>query len=229
MFGKRVVLFGLMVLAVVSQVHGNDAEKLLKKLKEVVDKALVQAQEKLDQSKALLQQHAAADVADGRAQMEGIKKGYVDQLDKIKADNKGKDISACLGENEAKLNNLVGDYGTQMDNCVNEKINEGTKYAQDALDRVRKIVSDVENIRQEIKDCGHGFKAVKCIAKLAARIEREITSLPTTIEADVVATAAKLAQLDPKLKDCVNDKVNDARTQGQAILHTIKQCVANIH
>ncbi|CAH1998564.1 unnamed protein product [Acanthoscelides obtectus] len=229
MFGKKVVVFSLVVLAVVSQVHENKVDDLLRRLKAAVDKAMVQAQEQLDRSKVQLQQHAAEDVADGRAQIEVSKKGYVDQLDKIKADNKDKDISSCLGENETKLNNLVTDYGTQMDNCVNDNINEGTKYAQDALDRVKKIVSDVENIRQEIKDCGHGWKAAKCIAKLAVRIEKEITNLPTIIEGDVVATAARIAQLDPKLKGCATDKVNEARTQGQTLLDTIKQCVANIH
>ncbi|CAH1957623.1 unnamed protein product [Acanthoscelides obtectus] len=137
MFGKKVVVFSLVVLAVVSQAHGNKVDDLLRRLKAAVDKAMVQAQEQLDRSKVQLQQHAAEDVADGRAQIEVIKKGYVDQLDKIKADNKDKDISSCLGENETKLNNLVTDYGIQMDNCVNDKINEGTKYAQDALDRVR--------------------------------------------------------------------------------------------
>ncbi|CAH1998565.1 unnamed protein product [Acanthoscelides obtectus] len=137
MFGKKVVVFSLVVLAVVSQVHENKVDDLLRRLKAAVDKAMVQAQEQLDRSKVQLQQHAAEDVADGRAQIEVSKKGYVDQLDKIKADNKDKDISSCLGENETKLNNLVTDYGTQMDNCVNDNINEGTKYAQDALDRVR--------------------------------------------------------------------------------------------
>lgn len=91
---------------------------------------------------------------------------------------------------------------------------------------MKTVVSEIENIRQEIKDCGHGLKAVKCLAKLAIKIEEDITTLPAKIEADVAATVVLITQLEEKVKNCASTKVDECESQGEKILANIAACVA---
>ncbi|KAJ8983205.1 hypothetical protein NQ317_016426 [Molorchus minor] len=90
--------------------------------------------------------------------------------------------------------------------------------------RIQKIVDEVENLKQEIKDCGHGFHAVKCLAKLAIKIEKDITTLPAKIEADIAATAVLITKLKEKVKDCASKKVDRCENDGKKILESIAAC-----
>lgn len=87
-------------------------------------------------------------------------------------------------------------------------------------------MDEIENVKQEIKDCGHGFHAVKCLAKLAVRIERDITTLPTKIEVDATATVALIANLDKEVEKCASDKMDQCENDGKKILESIAACVA---
>lgn len=92
--------------------------------------------------------------------------------------------------------------------------------------QIKSLVSEIENIKQEIKDCGGGLKGAKCLAKLAIKVEKDITNLPTEIEAAAAETALAIAKLQPKLKDCASDAENGCTTNGQAVYNTISTCIS---
>ncbi|KAG5868216.1 hypothetical protein JTB14_031173 [Gonioctena quinquepunctata] len=228
---SKTFLFSVMLLVLAVKIHkseANDVDKLLRKLREEVDEALVKAQKVLDDAKAKINELAQKGENTARDAMRDTEQKLKEQLDvlKEKAKKAGVNIDSCLGEDENKLINLPNDFSDDMVHCVSDTINQGIGYAQDALNKIKKIVDDVENLKQEIKDCGHGFKAVKCFAKLAARIERETVSLPAQIEADAVATAALISQLDKKIEKCASDKTDAWESKGEALIEKIGLCVA---
>lgn len=92
--------------------------------------------------------------------------------------------------------------------------------------QIKSLVSEIENIKQEIKDCGGGIKGAKCLAKLAIKIEKDVTNLPTEIEAAAAETALAIAKLQPKLKNCASDAENGCTTNGQAVYNTISTCIS---
>ncbi|XP_018579270.1 uncharacterized protein LOC108917248 [Anoplophora glabripennis] len=236
---KLAVVLFVAIFAVFVQTHAvdnddvpqvrNDAEKLLEKLEAAVDEALVQAQQALDDARNKVDQTAAAIEASAESEMKSTEDKFREELDKLKekAANAGVNIDDCLAGNEDKLVNLPNVFTEDMVHCVSDRIDQGISYAQDALDAVKKVVEEVENIKQEIKDCGHGLKAVKCLAKLALQIEKDITSLPTKIEADVAATVALIAQLEDKVKECASTKVDECESEGEKTLAIIAACVAS--
>lgn len=104
-----------------------------------VDKAVAQAQKALDVAKAQLAAYASKYEADADTEMANDEKSWLDQLATLKAQAKEKNIviTDCLGDNEVKLNNEQTTHHAVMVNCVNGDINDGTKYAQGALDKVK--------------------------------------------------------------------------------------------
>ncbi|KAJ8920380.1 hypothetical protein NQ315_005246 [Exocentrus adspersus] len=241
MVGKAVLVFGVAIFAVFAQVYSfetgnnddvpivrNDAEKILKKLKAAVDKAMEQAQKALDDAEKKIQEKAAAIESSAEADMQTNEKTQENAVaqQKQKATDADVSIDDCLTGNEDKLVNLPAVYTQEMVTCTNAKISDGVSYAQDALNKVQNIVNEVENIKQEIKDCGHGLKAVKCIAKLAVKIEKDITSLPTKIETDIAATVVMIAQLEQKVNSCASDNVSKSKSEGDAVVAAVTTCVA---
>lgn len=91
--------------------------------------------------------------------------------------------------------------------------------------QIKSLVNEIENIKQEIKDCGHGFKAVKCLAKLAIKIEKDITSLPDQIEVAGVQTALAIAKLQPRVKNCASDSASKCGIDGQNLFNIISNCI----
>ncbi|KAJ8955027.1 hypothetical protein NQ318_000459 [Aromia moschata] len=206
----------------------NDAEKLLKELEEAVDKAMAQAQQALDDAAIKVNETAASIQASAVSEMQSTEQNLQEEIDalKKKAADAGVNIDECLEGNEDQLVNLPNTLSDDMIHCVSDRIIEGIKYAQDALNKVQEIVNEVENIRQEIKDCGSGLKAVKCLAKLAIKIEEDVTSLPTKIEADVAATVLLITQLEDRIKECASSKVDECESQGEKIVENVSVCVA---
>lgn len=119
--------------------YGNKIDDLLRKLEAAVDKAVVQAQKALDEAKAQLAAYASRYEADADTEMANDEKTWLDQLAALKAQAKQKNIviTDCLGDNEVKLNNEQTAHHAAMAGCVTGDINEGTKYAQGALDKVK--------------------------------------------------------------------------------------------
>lgn len=119
--------------------YGNKIDDLLRKLEAAVDKAVAQAQKALDEAKAQLAAYASKYEADADAEMATDEKSWMDQLAALKAQAKEKNIviTDCLGDNEVKLNNEATAHHATMNTCVTGDINDGTKYAQDALDKVK--------------------------------------------------------------------------------------------
>ncbi|XP_018579228.1 golgin subfamily A member 5-like [Anoplophora glabripennis] len=206
----------------------NKADDLLKKLKEEVDRAMAKAHKALDDAKKKVNEAADKVQAEAKRQMQSTLDKLKEELEtlKEKAKKAGVNIDDCLKGNEDRLVNLPNQLSNDMVHCVSDQINKAISFAQDALDHLQKIVDEVENIKQEIKDCGHGFHAVKCIAKLAVRIEKDITTLPTRIEADVTATVALISNLDKEVKKCASNKVDQCENDGKKILEVIAACVA---
>lgn len=83
----------------------------------------------------------------------------------------------------------------------------------------------MENIKQEIKDCGGGFKGAKCLAKLAVKIEQDVTTLPQKIEVAATETALAIAKLQPKVKSCASDAASNCASTGQQLYNTIVLCI----
>ncbi|KAG5892091.1 hypothetical protein JTB14_011991 [Gonioctena quinquepunctata] len=233
---KFTLFLALLVIVVSTKAHvveeqtplKNDIDDLLQKLRDTVDKAMAQAQEALDQAKAAVDKTAQETEDSASAAMQSTIEKFKKEIDELKekAKNAGVNIDDCLGADEQKLLNLPNELSGDMVHCVSDKVDQGIGYAQDALNKIQKIVDDVENIKQEIKDCGHGFKSVKCLAKLALKIEGEITSLPTEIEVDVAATVALIAQLDEQIEKCASDKTDECESEGEALVEKISVCVA---
>lgn len=113
-----------------------------------VDKAVAQAQKALDEAKAQLAAYASKYEVEADTEMATDEKSWLDQLATLKAQAKEKniDITVCLGDNEIKLTNEQSTHHTIMVNCVNGDINAGTKYAQDALDKVNNPYYEFYNI-----------------------------------------------------------------------------------
>ncbi|KAJ8983207.1 hypothetical protein NQ317_016428 [Molorchus minor] len=206
----------------------NDVEDLLHKLEEKVNEGLDKAQQALDAAARKVNETAASVQSAAEGQMQGIEEKLQQKIDELKqkAANAGVNIDDCLAGNEDELTNLPNKFSNDMIHCVSDRVIEGISYAQDALNKVREIVNEVENIRQEIKDCGHGFSSIKCLAKLAIKIEQDVTTLPTKIEADVAATVVLITQLEEKIKDCASGKVSECESQGEAIVERVAACVA---
>ncbi|KAJ8920378.1 hypothetical protein NQ315_005244 [Exocentrus adspersus] len=206
----------------------NKADDVLKKLRREVDRAMEKAHKALEDAKRKVNETADKIQNEARSQMQGVEDKLKAELEELKqkAKTAGVNIDDCLKDNEDKLVNLPNQLSEDMVHCVSDKINKAISFAEDALDHVQKIVDEVENIKKEIKDCGHGIHAVKCIAKLAARIEKDITSLPTRIEADVTASVALISQLDKEVEKCASDKVEKCENDGKKILESIAACVA---
>lgn len=103
-----------------------------------VNKAVDDAQKALDKAKAELAAYAGQFEADADAQMAADESTWLADLAQLKdqAKQKNIDISSCLGDNESKLSQEQTTYHAIMVNCVTEDINDGTKYAQGALDKV---------------------------------------------------------------------------------------------
>lgn len=116
----------------------NDAEKLLHKLEDAVDKALVQAQEALDDAKNKVNEVAEAVEASAEGEMQSSEEKFKEELDELKAKaaKAGVNIDECLNGNEDKLVNLPNVFTEDMVHCVSDRVNEGISYAQDALDKV---------------------------------------------------------------------------------------------
>ncbi|KAJ8920379.1 hypothetical protein NQ315_005245 [Exocentrus adspersus] len=206
----------------------NDAEKYLKKLQEAVDKAMEQAQKALDDAEKKIQDKAAAVEASAEADMQTNEKKQEDAVaeQKKKATDADVNVDDCLTGNEDKLANLPAVYTQEMVTCADGKISDGVSYAQDGLNKIQTIVDELENLKKEIKDCGSGVKAVKCLAKLAVKIEQDITTLPTKIETDIAATVVLIAQLEQKVNSCASDNVSKSQSDGDAIVAAITTCVA---
>ncbi|KAJ8937476.1 hypothetical protein NQ314_011865, partial [Rhamnusium bicolor] len=236
------VLLGVTMLVVIVQVHAvepqddierllleprNKADDLLKKLRAVVDKALVDAQKALDDAKNKVNEVADKVQNAAKEKMQGLQNEFRAELDKLKdkAKKAGVNIDDCLKENEDRLVNLPNQLSNDMVHCVSDKINEGISYAQDALNQVKKVVEEIENIKSSIKKCGHGIKSIKCLAKLALRIEKDITTLPTKIQADVAATVLLISKLKEQVQKCASSKVDKCEKDGKEILETIGLCV----
>lgn len=104
-----------------------------------VDKAVAQAQKALDEAKAQLAAYASQYETEADTELANNEKSWLDKLAALKAQAQEKKvvITDCLGDNEAKLDNEQTTYHAIMVNCVNGDINDGTKYAQGALDKVK--------------------------------------------------------------------------------------------
>ncbi|KAJ8983209.1 hypothetical protein NQ317_016430 [Molorchus minor] len=239
MMYKVAILLSVAFFATLIQVQGldayrdepaarNDVEKFLKKLEEAVDKALAQAQQALDDAAKKVNETAQTIQASAVAEMQSTEQKLEEEIDELKqkAADAGVNIDECLEGNEDQLVNLPNTLSDDMIHCVSDRIIEGIGYAQDALNKIQEVVNEIENIKQEIKDCGSGLKAVKCLAKLAIKIEEDITSLPTKIEADAAATVVLISQLEDKIKDCASSKVDECESQGEQIVATVAACVA---
>lgn len=87
------------------------------------------------------------------------------------------------------------------------------------------MVYEIEHIKQEIKDCGGGIKGARCIAKLAIKVEQDVTNLPTEIEKAATETALAIAKLQPKVKSCAADAASSCHSEGQSIFNTISTCI----
>ncbi|CAH1119278.1 unnamed protein product [Phaedon cochleariae] len=207
---------------------GNEIDDLLHKLREAVDKAVVKAQSALDEATTKVNQTAQKVEDAAVQQMQSTEQKLTEELDKLKqkAKDAGVNIDECLGADEQRLISLPNVYSDDLVHCVEDQITSAIKYAQDGLNQIKTVVDDIENIKQEVKDCGHGLKAVKCLAKLAAKIEKDITTLPAKIEADAVATAALITQLVPNIEKCASDKTSALENEGEEILKKIGVCVA---
>lgn len=96
---------------------------------------------------------------------------------------------------------------------------------QSFLFQIKTLVSEIENIKQEIKDCGHGIKAAKCLAKLAIKIEQAVTTLPQQIETAAAETALAIAKLQPKVKQCASDADANCVADEQKLFTTISSCI----
>lgn len=83
----------------------------------------------------------------------------------------------------------------------------------------------MENVKKEIKDCGGGIKGAKCLAKLAVKIDRDITDLPHEIELAATETALAIAKLQPKVKSCASDAASNCKSTGQQLFNTIATCI----
>lgn len=129
--------------------YENNVDDLLRKLKAAVDKAVIQAQKALDDARAQLAAFATKYEGDADTAMATTEKTFLDQLEALEtlAKNKNISIDECLGENETKLKNLPATYHTSMLTCVNGVIADGTKYAQEALDKVITLESRNKLIR----------------------------------------------------------------------------------
>lgn len=91
--------------------------------------------------------------------------------------------------------------------------------------QIKTIVSEIENIKQEVKNCGGGPKGVKCLAKLAIKIEQDVTNLPTQIEAAAAETVLAIAKLQPKVKSCASDAGSNCVSDEQKLFDTISTCI----
>lgn len=120
----------------------NDAEKLLKKLEEAVDKALDQAQKALDDAKDKVNETAEAIESSAEGEMQSSEEKFREELDKLKekAAEAGVNIDECLEGNEDQLVNLPNVFTEDMVHCVSDRIDEGIAYAQDALDKVNPYI-----------------------------------------------------------------------------------------
>ncbi|KAG5865526.1 hypothetical protein JTB14_035897 [Gonioctena quinquepunctata] len=150
---SKTFLFSVMLLVLAVKIHeseGNDVDKLLRKLREEVDKALVKAQKALDDAKAKINELAQKGENTARDAMRDTQQKLKEQLDalKEKAKKAGVNIDSCLGEDENKLINLPNDFSDDMVHCVSDTINQGIGYAQDALNKVGITPKDIETFHE---------------------------------------------------------------------------------
>lgn len=119
--------------------YGNIVDDLLDNLKEAVDYAISVAQNALDAANAQLDALALKFEAEADKQITASEKLLVDELEKLKALAKEKNvtITECLGANEENLVNLPARFHKSLVNCTDGITDEGTKYVQGALDKVR--------------------------------------------------------------------------------------------
>lgn len=92
--------------------------------------------------------------------------------------------------------------------------------------QIQKTADDVAQIKTEIAKCGKGWKAVKCLAELAEKIEKEITGLPKEITNDVNGVITIFENLKEEIKQCGTNAVNNCESKGKALLAKIGACVA---
>lgn len=91
--------------------------------------------------------------------------------------------------------------------------------------QIKTLVSEIENIKQEIKDCGGGIKGAKCLAKLAIKIEQDVTNLPNQIEAAAAETVLAIAKLQPRVKNCASDAASTCVAEEQKLFGVISTCI----
>ncbi|KAJ8918068.1 hypothetical protein NQ315_011525 [Exocentrus adspersus] len=206
----------------------NEVKDLLKKLQEVVNGYLVEANNTLNAAEAKVNEAAASVESKAEAAMKSTEDKFKEELDELKkkASDAGVNIDECLGKNEEDLVNMPNQLSNDMVHCVSDRIIEGISYAQDVLNKIQATVNEVANMEQEIKDCGGGLKSVKCLAKLAIKIEEDIVALPKQITDDVDKAVSLIEEIDTRIEDCASDKVDKLESDGGKLLLTISECVA---
>lgn len=206
----------------------NEVQDLLEKLKKVANEYLEGANATLIAAEVKVNETAAAVEGQAEAAMKSTEDKFREELDalKKKAADAGVNIDECLGANEDKLVNMPNELSNDMVHCVSDRIIEGISYAQDALNNIQLVVNEITDIEQEIKDCGHGLSSVKCLAKLAIKIEEDIVSLPKKITDDVDKAESLIEEIDTRIEDCASGKVDELESEGGKLLLTISECVA---
>ncbi|CAH1975210.1 unnamed protein product [Acanthoscelides obtectus] len=160
--------------------------------------------------------------------MNSTEESFRKQLDalKEKAKAKGVNIDECLGENEKKLIDLPNVASNDMIHGATDRVNEAIGYIQTGLNQVKQAADDVATIKAEVKKCGHGWKAIKCIAKLLIKVEEEIVELPKNLHDAVSKVVDLVENIKPRIQDCASQKVDEVESQGKKILEDIGLCVA---
>nr|CAH7767182.1 unnamed protein product [Callosobruchus chinensis] len=231
MIGKVRLIFLAAVLAHQIADRASSADKIddaLAKLQKVVDEEVAEANKQLDAAKAQVDAFAGQVQDQAKKAMNSTEEALKKQLDalKEKAKAKGVNIDECLGENEKKLVDLPNVASNDMIHCVTDRVNEGIGYIQTGLNQVKQAADDVATIRQEAKKCGHGFKAIKCIAKLLIKVEEEVVALPKQLKDAVKNVVDLVENLKPRIQACASQKVDEVEAQGKKILEEISICVA---
>ncbi|KAJ8955026.1 hypothetical protein NQ318_000458 [Aromia moschata] len=156
----------------------NRIERLLQKLEGVVNNALQSAHQQLESAA-----NRTIEASGGTEE---------------KAEQSAVNIDMCISEDMDNLESLPGYMTDLMVHCVTDRVTEGVSYITDAINKLQTFVKIISSVNQNVRDCGSGLSSIRCLVKLAIKIEKDTITIPIGIAADVAGTTDLISNLEEK-------------------------------
>ncbi|XP_017768171.1 PREDICTED: uncharacterized protein LOC108556531 [Nicrophorus vespilloides] len=208
---------------------GEQIEKALEKLKIVIQVSIDKAVEDLNNVLGKIEEKGEELIELIKINIDQVVGEAGKQIQKLVEDahELSVDVKECVKDSDEDLEKLVKGLLESAVKCVTDKVNEATGIIVEAIEEVKNYVNIIGGLDEDVKMCGTGFRAIRCLGEVLADVTKATINLPVEISKKVTEITALVSGLEAAMIQCATNIGIDATGQAGSIVIDVGECVAD--